>query len=760
MKKKIYSFILAILLVLIGVHQAQAISCVPGAPTTYAPKMYAIAGNDIVVPITFTTFNDINAISLKIDFDGTVMTYISATMGPGFPGAGGNLYTGIDPVTGRLGISYIYIDPVNPGPPPAGITLPDGVLINLTFHYNGGTSPLNFFNSNDGTSLEYQKASVQLPYCDDPQSAYYKNGWVTDLNVAVTPTNPLCYGSSDGTILATPSGGTAPFYYSWSTTPAQTGQTATGLAAGTYTVTVTDFHGATASNSQTLTNPTAVSVTAGSNGPVCNGNSLVLTATASGGTSVYVTYTWNDPLGNPYYGNPLTVSSDYPLHNGLWHVTVTDSHGCNGTGTTTVSINLSYQVSGKLTYYNGAYTAMDNVTITLFDPAMTPVTSATTDISGNYHILNVCNGDYFISVTNNNKAVGGINMTDASDEVNFWAVSPYDIERVQFYAGDVAGSSDFINGTDAKRIQQYFLLNVPFDRPPWVYWRTGSLIHSNFVPPRPLDKDMTLTVAGADVPNINLYSLCAGDFNRSFTPAAGKDANANLQLINGTDIQANPGQEIDVPVSLVNAAKIGAISLILNFPSDLSTIENIYINGSNEQPLWNVSGNELRIGWYSSLPLNIGASGELMVIRLKTSTSFTRNQTIHFNLVSSSLNELADDHNKTISDGMISMNGIIAMPEGITENSLQGLSMTNQPNPFTGSSVINCFLPADGLVTIEIRNLLGVLVKSLVKEHWNQGNHSVRFTPENLATGIYLATLHLKTSKDELTRTIYIVYNR
>ncbi len=40
--------------------------------------------------------------------------------------------------------------------------------------------------------------------------------------------------------LHTPAGGNGAYTYSWNTTPVQTTQTATGLAAGTYNVLVTD----------------------------------------------------------------------------------------------------------------------------------------------------------------------------------------------------------------------------------------------------------------------------------------------------------------------------------------------------------------------------------------------------------------------------------------------------------------------------------------------------------------------------------------
>ncbi|HYD19831.1 MAG TPA: SprB repeat-containing protein, partial [Flavipsychrobacter sp.] len=66
-------------------------------------------------------------------------------------------------------------------------------------------------------------------------------------------TNPDCFGTNTGSAIVTPIGGTSPFTYLWSN--GQTTQTASNLAAGTYTVTVTDANRCTGSVTVTLTQP-------------------------------------------------------------------------------------------------------------------------------------------------------------------------------------------------------------------------------------------------------------------------------------------------------------------------------------------------------------------------------------------------------------------------------------------------------------------------------------------------------------------------
>ena len=73
------------------------------------------------------------------------------------------------------------------------------------------------------------------------------------VNVALQLTNPGCGGFSTGSITAVPNGGNAPYTYLWST--GSTINPLNNLPAGTYTVTVTDFLGTTATATGILTEP-------------------------------------------------------------------------------------------------------------------------------------------------------------------------------------------------------------------------------------------------------------------------------------------------------------------------------------------------------------------------------------------------------------------------------------------------------------------------------------------------------------------------
>ena len=79
----------------------------------------------------------------------------------------------------------------------------------------------------------------------------------TILSASITATtNVSCNGGNDGSATVTAAGGTIPYIYNW--TGGQSTSTATNLAAGAYTVTVTDNNGCTTTTVTTITQPEAV----------------------------------------------------------------------------------------------------------------------------------------------------------------------------------------------------------------------------------------------------------------------------------------------------------------------------------------------------------------------------------------------------------------------------------------------------------------------------------------------------------------------
>jgi gliding motility-associated-like protein len=148
------------------------------------------------------------------------------------------------------------------------------------------------------------------------------------LTVAPSQTNLTCNGGNNGSATVVPSGGTSPYTYSWSPSGGN-GSTASGLAAGTYTCTITDANGCTSTQSFTITEPPALTATAAQTDELCNGGTTgSATVTPTGGTAGY-TYSWA-----PSGGTAATASG---LSAGSYTCTVTDANGCVTTQSVTIT---------------------------------------------------------------------------------------------------------------------------------------------------------------------------------------------------------------------------------------------------------------------------------------------------------------------------------------------------------------------------------------------------------------------------------------
>ncbi|MBW8049827.1 MAG: S8 family serine peptidase [Cytophagales bacterium] len=154
------------------------------------------------------------------------------------------------------------------------------------------------------------------------------SGGVFDLSqvrVKISPTHVLCIGDSNGTATVIACGGTPPYTYLWSN--GQTNDTATGLAAGNYSITVTDTNGIMVTDSVTINEPPAITITMFAQDPFCNGSIDGFAQIAVTGGNPEYTFLWS---------TGETSQTVFPLGAGSYTVIVTDANGCTATDSATL----------------------------------------------------------------------------------------------------------------------------------------------------------------------------------------------------------------------------------------------------------------------------------------------------------------------------------------------------------------------------------------------------------------------------------------
>lgn len=139
-------------------------------------------------------------------------------------------------------------------------------------------------------------------------------------SVTTSGTDLTCNANSSVTLTAIPIG-LAPYSYSWAA-GGQTSQTATGLAAGTYTVTMTDASDCVATDSQIIDEPIAITTTATPSDVNCfNACDGQISISAPAGGTAPFQYAINAGT----LGNSGTFNS---LCDGAYNVMVEDDNGC------------------------------------------------------------------------------------------------------------------------------------------------------------------------------------------------------------------------------------------------------------------------------------------------------------------------------------------------------------------------------------------------------------------------------------------------
>jgi gliding motility-associated-like protein len=214
----------------------------------------------------------------------------------------------------------------------------------ITITATGGTAPYHY--SKDGTNFQAGNTfsgltagsySIQVKDaagCISTGSITISGG----SSVLATGTaTPASCGNADGSITITATGGTAPYQYSKDGTNFQTGNTFTGLASGTYSITVKDASG--------CSSIVVVSVNGG-NGPIASATTTAASCGSADGTIVVSATGGTAPYQYSKDGLSFQAGNAFgSLTAGTYTISVKDAGGCTVTATVTVPGNAGPQLS-------------------------------------------------------------------------------------------------------------------------------------------------------------------------------------------------------------------------------------------------------------------------------------------------------------------------------------------------------------------------------------------------------------------------------
>lgn len=202
----------------------------------------------------------------------------------------------------------------------------DGDTLNYQFKWSiPGAPPSITFIGGLAGGVPYQLTVTDLLGCSNVFTV--KTDTAEQIKLALARTPATCFGYTDGKAIVTQVLSSFPIaIYQWSANGSGAG--ATNLAAGTYTVTVTDTRNCTAVQSFVIEQPPPLTLSLQAQPLDCNNDTNgIITAQVQGGTPAYQ-YSWADGASTALRTN--LGAGDYAL-------TVTDNNGCTTDGAITLA---------------------------------------------------------------------------------------------------------------------------------------------------------------------------------------------------------------------------------------------------------------------------------------------------------------------------------------------------------------------------------------------------------------------------------------
>ncbi len=267
-------------------------------------------------------------------------------------------------------------------------------------------------------------------------------------------------------------------------------------------------------------------------------------------------------------------------------------------------------------------------------------------------------------------------------------------------------------------------------------------------------------------------------------PKGGATVYTNSQLLSWYVNSAGTGLKYDLRYS--NNADMSASIVISNLTSTSYTLNGLiagtpyywqvrsydgivysnyssvaaFVTAANNQPVMPIAGSPIEgvqlstnapvLSWF------IPTSGNIESYEIQYSTNPEMNNAATVNSITTNavINNLSNNtyywrvRSKT-TDGNYSSYSTTAkfIANDITgvenENNLPSeFSLSqNYPNPFNPTTTIEFSIPTNGIYTLEVFNILGQKVATLLNGNLEQGNHKAIFNATNLSTGIYMYRL-------------------
>ena len=291
----------------------------------------------------------------------------------------------------------------------------------------GGTAPYSFDWNNDGvadgdmlynlTPGVHTVVATDARGCTASDTVLIHEPSQLYVNIDTNQTiHPYCLGVNTASLTAIANGGNFGYSYEWDDNPVQPQitATATALLAGSYTVTVTDSKGCTASDGITITNTNDMEASVSSLITYLGGTDVSCYG-ADDGQALVSAWGAHPPYTYQWYGPNGYISTDDTISNlvvGVYSVTVKDTNNCMVNSSIAITEPLDILFTSLASTDESCLGACDGEVSVNVTGGSSPYIARLTEVntggvfdinmSSNNVVTGLCSGEYSLTFTDQN----------------------------------------------------------------------------------------------------------------------------------------------------------------------------------------------------------------------------------------------------------------------------------------------------------------------------------------------------------------------
>ena len=295
--------------------------------------------------------------------------------------------------------------------------------------------------------------------------------------------------------------------------------------------------------------------------------------------------------------------------------------------------------------------------------------------------------------------------------------------NLQKLAADLDGNKK-ISSTDALLLRRRVVgLDDSFINGDWIFDTTNVIINKGDV-----IKDIT--------------GICVGDVNVINATQNPLVKHNKLFITHNKDIYGVQNEIINIPINIFTDREVAALTLYIHYPEDI--IEILKISSPLDEIIYNTEKGRLVVVWDNLKPIKFDEGQTILMIRSKIVTS---------RVVSNTNLSVGDESEFANLELQIIGNVSLEIPTISTNIPLKYNLSNNFPNPFNPNTIIEYSIPQYSYVKLEIFNILGEKVETLIQGFMEPGVYKTSWNAAKLSSGIYLYKLRAESEEETFVNT-------